>query len=119
MAEATATLGTYLKALREACGLTLRGVEDQAEGRVKNSYLSQIEHDRIKKVSPDILGELAKAYGVDYGSLLSRAGYPNPSPSRGSERALADLPLAAVAELDDDDRQALIDYIGYLRHRKT
>jgi len=104
--RATTTLGTYLKALREACSLTLRRVEEITEGHVKNSYLSQIEHDRIKKVSPDVLAELAKAYGVDYGSLLSRAGYPNHVPTRAPEGALAGLPLAAVAELDDDDRQA-------------
>ena len=114
-----AQFGAYLKSLRDAAGLTLRDVEDQTSGVVKNSYLSQIEKGLINMPSPGILFELAQVLRVSYRTLLVYAGHRVPEDQVSPEqRAIADLPLSAFAELDADDRQALIDYAAFLRQRK-
>lgn len=112
--------GRYLASLRRAAGgLTLRQVEEKTGGVVKNSYLSQIENGDINRPSPDILYELAEVYGVSYRELLERAGHRVPVeevPER--KRAVAGLPLHAIAELDERDREELIDFIGFLHTRR-
>jgi HTH-type transcriptional regulator, competence development regulator len=114
-----AELGTYLKDLRDAAGLTLRDVEEQTGGAVKNGYLSQIEKGLINKPSPGILFELAEVLGVSYRLLLIYAGHRVPEEQvTPDQRAIADLPLRAFAELDAEDRQALIEYAAFLRQRK-
>jgi len=114
-----AELGTYLKSVRMTAGLTLRDVEDRSAGVVKNGYLSQIEKGLINKPSPGILYELAEIYGVSYRTLLIYAGHHVPEEEVAPElRAIADLPLRAFAELDAEDRQALIEYAAFLRQRK-
>jgi transcriptional regulator with XRE-family HTH domain len=111
--------GAYLKAVREAAGLTLRQVEEQTDRVVKNAYLSQIESGVINRPSPGILYELAQVYGVSYRELLVRAGHRVPDADVKPDRqALAGLPLRAFAQLDDEDRQALIEYAAFLRQRK-
>ncbi len=114
-----AELGAYLKDLRDAAGLTLREVEEQTGGIVKNGYLSQIEKGLINKPSPGILFELAEVFGVSYRVLLIYAGHRVPEEQvTPDQRAIADLPLRAFAELDAEDRQALIEYAAFLRQRK-
>jgi transcriptional regulator with XRE-family HTH domain len=111
--------GAYLKAVREAAGLTLRQVEEQTDRVVKNAYLSQIEGGAINRPSPAILYELAQAYGISYRELLVRAGHRVPdADAKPDRRPLAGLPLRAFAELDDEDRQALIEYAAFLPQRK-
>jgi transcriptional regulator with XRE-family HTH domain len=112
-------LGNYLKLAREAAGLTLREVEEKTGRIVKNGYLSQIENGAITRPSPRILYELAQVYGISYGELLVRAGHRVPEQNIAPEqRAIADLPLRAFEGLDAEDRQALIEYAAFLRHRK-
>ena len=114
-----AEFGTYLKGLRDAAGLTLRDVEEQTGSVVKNGYLSQIEKGLINKPSPGILFELAEVLGVSYRALLIYAGHRVPEEQvTPDQRAIADLPLRAFADLDAEDRQALIEYAAFLRQRK-
>lgn len=114
-----AEFGAYLKDLRDAAGLTLRDVEEQTRGVVKNGYLSQIEKGLINKPSPGILFELAEVLGVSYRILLIYAGHRVPEEQvTPDQRAIADLPLRAFAQLDAEDRQALIEYAAFLRQRK-
>jgi HTH-type transcriptional regulator, competence development regulator len=114
-----AEFGAYLKDLRDAAGLTLRDVEERTGGVVKNGYLSQIEKGLINKPSPGILFELAEVLGVSYRVLLIYAGHRVPEEQVPlDQRAIADLPLRAFAELDAEDRQALIEYAAFLRQRK-
>ena len=114
-----AELGAYLKNLRDVAGLTLRDVEEKTDGVVKNGYLSQIENGAINRPSPGILYELAQVYGVSYRMLLLYAGHRVPEQEVApDQRAIADLPLRAFAELDAEDRQALVEYAAFLRQRK-
>jgi hypothetical protein len=51
--------------------------------------------------------------------LLLRAGHRVPEQEvPPDQRAIADLPLRAFAELDAEDRQALVQYAAFLRQRK-
>lgn len=69
------TLGTKLKQTRTSLTLTLRQVEDATE--ISNAYLSQLENDKIKKPSANILYKLANLYKMDLNTLLSSAGIIN------------------------------------------
>lgn len=111
--------GKYLRELRDALGLTLRAVEEQTNGAVKNSYLSQIEHGQIMRPSPSILWELAQVYGVDYGDLLVMAGHKVPkSNSVGGSAMIDGFPLRALEGLSEEDRRDLMAYVAFLRSRQ-
>jgi transcriptional regulator with XRE-family HTH domain len=113
------TLGAYLRELRRVAGLTLRQVQERTAGSVKNGYLSQVETGVVVRPSPDVLWDLAEVYGVDYNDLLRRAGHRVARERLDPEhQTVAGLPLSAVAELDEDDQQALRDFVAFLRSRK-
>jgi HTH-type transcriptional regulator, competence development regulator len=65
--------GSYMHRLRKAKGLTLKQVEAQA--KVSNAYVCQIEKGLRKPPHPDILKRLAKTYDVPHRELLIVAGY--------------------------------------------
>jgi len=66
------SLGSTLKKTRESIALTLRQVEE-ASG-ISNAYLSQLENDKIKKPSANVLYKLANVYKLDLNVLLAAAG---------------------------------------------
>jgi len=112
-------LSDFLRASREASGLTLRQVQEQTGGVVKNGYLSQMENGAIGLPSPAILWQLANVYGLDYGDLLVRAGHRVPKEQvLDREQAIEGLPLHALRNLDEHERRELIDFIAYLQQRK-
>ena len=116
------TLGQFLKDARLAAHLTLRDVEAKTDKAVTNGYLSQIESDTINQPSPNVLFSLAGVYGLDYRDLLERAGHHVPSTTRKStdveDAELAGLPLRALADLNEQERQELTEYIAFLRQRR-
>src|SRR5882724_9863615 len=66
------TLGKTLKEARELNELTLRQVEEMTG--ISNPYLSQLENDKIKKPSANMLYKLASLYKQDLNALLATAG---------------------------------------------
>jgi transcriptional regulator with XRE-family HTH domain len=75
MERSPVSLGKYLASIRADRGFTLRQVEEGTNKEVSNAYLSQIENDKIKKPSPNVLHALAQLYGIDYEQLMEMAGY--------------------------------------------
>lgn len=67
------SFGAWLAKTRKTRGLTLRDVERITEGRVSNSYLSQLEGGSIKQPSVIMLHRLAAALAVDFVDLCARA----------------------------------------------
>jgi transcriptional regulator with XRE-family HTH domain len=67
-----ATLGESLKRARKNINLTLRQVEDSLD--ISNAYLSQLENDKIKKPSADVLYKLSNLYRIDLSELLKASG---------------------------------------------
>ena len=108
------SLGKTLKDSRELIPLTLRQVEE-ATG-ISNAYLSQLENDKIKKPSANVLYKLASVYKIALNDLLSAAGIiEKQDPSKS--KLLNTIALSAET-LTTDEEQALLDYLKYLRYNK-
>ncbi|MFQ6486074.1 helix-turn-helix domain-containing protein [Brachybacterium epidermidis] len=115
--QATQAIGEYLKLTRHAANLTLREVEVKTDRAVTNGSLSQIENGHTKRPTPNVLYHLANLYGLDYADLLRRAGHHTPAEKAPVSSAM-NVPLRAIEELSDDDRQELMEYIAFLHQRR-
>lgn len=74
---------TPLRQRREAMRLTLRDVERITDGKISNSYLSQLENGKIKEPSAHVAQILAATYSVPIEDMLrwlTRAEPPPPPP---------------------------------------
>lgn len=108
------TLGQFLKDAREKQGLSLRAVE-KVTG-ISNSYLSQLEGDKIKQPSPTLLHKLCELYEVPYSTVMELAGYPTTntdSPPSGARRIAARL-----SQITSEEEEALVEYLEFLRSRR-
>jgi transcriptional regulator with XRE-family HTH domain len=111
------TLGAHLLRLRNAAGLSLRQVEDATDNEVSNAYLSQLENNRISKPSPNILHALARVYQTPYEDLMVRAGYLSSEPGTQDQKRTKVAPFA-IQGLTNDEEQALIEYLAFLRKQR-
>jgi transcriptional regulator with XRE-family HTH domain len=107
-------LGSYLRSLRDARGLTLRGVEDITG--ISNAFLSQIESGKVKQPSPVNLYKLAQLYEVSYEHLMIYAGYPMPEKTSLNAPSESNV-LSRIGPLTEEEEHALLDYLAYLRSR--
>ena len=105
------SLGKTLKDAREVRSLTLRQVEE-ASG-ISNAYLSQLENDKIKKPSANVLYKLASLYQVELDSLLYAAGIIETESPQKSK--LLNTVALSAEKLNSEEEQALLDYLKYLR----
>ena len=107
-------LGVVLADLRKAKGLSLREVQEATGDAVSNAYLSQLERQKIKKPSPNVLRSLAKVYGVPYETLMEKAGYllPDSDEEGGRRRRLA---VFAIDDLTAEEEEELLKYLAFLR----
>jgi transcriptional regulator with XRE-family HTH domain len=105
------SLGKTLKDSRELMSLTLRQVEEATE--ISNAYLSQLENDKIKKPSANVLYKLASLYNIELDSLLYAAGIIQTQSTKKS-KLLNTIALSAE-KLSSEEEQALLDYLKYLR----
>ena len=108
-------LGALLADLRTAKGLSLREVEEASGKAVSNAYLSQLEHGKIRKPSPNVLHSLAEVYVVPYEALMEKAGYLMPSGSSGGRRQR--LAAFAIDDLTAEEEEELLKYLAFLRSR--
>ena len=111
------TLGEYLRSQREGKRMSLREVEDATSGDVSNAYLSQLEHDKITKPSPNILHTLSAVYGVSYATLMEKAGYISPglNPDKSKHGRVATY---AVDNLSAEEERELLEYLSWYRSRR-
>ncbi len=109
-------IGIVLADLRKAKGLSLREVQEATGGAVSNAYLSQLERQKIKKPSPNVLRKLAAVYGVPYETLMEKAGYllPELDEQGGPRRRLA---VFAIDDLTAEEEEELLKYLAFLRFR--
>jgi transcriptional regulator with XRE-family HTH domain len=111
------TLGKYLSSVRIDRQLTLRQVEEATGREISNAYLSQIENDKIKKPSPNILFTLANLYGVDFNKLMEMAGYitseRRPEERHGRATTFADMNLSPEEEAE------LLRYLRFIRQKDS
>jgi HTH-type transcriptional regulator, competence development regulator len=122
MDEMDLPLNKLLQNTRYRKMLSLRVVE-QATG-ISNSYLSQVEHGKIKKPSPDILYKLAKIYNLDYSFLMQKAGYVTPVRFADEEGITLEgykitdgQTFCAIYKLTPLEQEKLKQYLYHLRNQ--
>lgn len=104
------SLGRVLKDARELIPLTLRQVEE-ASG-VSNGYLSQLENDKIKKPSANMLYKLSSLYNIDMDRLLYACGLITDDPDSKSSI------ISGIGNLTDTEEEQLLEYLRFLRRKK-
>lgn len=114
MSDEPKTLGAFIKAAREQMQLTLRRVE--AETGISNAYLSQLESSKIRRPSPAVLHKLATLYEVAYEDLLKLAGHP--IAEQTSDTPASRL-AARVGPITTDEEEAIVEYLRFLRRRRS
>lgn len=112
------TLGQYLASIRADRKMTLRQVEEATENEVSNAYLSQIENDKIKQPSPNVLHALSEIYAIDYERLMEMAGHITPSKSRAQDQRHGRIATFANHNLTPEEESILIDYLKFIRRKK-
>lgn len=116
MTTAGTELGTQLRQLREALGMSLRDVWQVT--KISSGHLSLIETGKVRNPSPTVLQRLAVAYKTDARDLLVLAGYlPKESPS-SRHQAGARVALASLRDLDDEELGQVQTFVQILRQRK-
>ena len=112
------TLGRYLASIRTDRKMTLREVEEATQKRVSNGYLSQIENDRIRKPSPNVLNSLAEIYSISFENLMDRAGYLMPSTRRSDDKRHGRVATFAEYNLTEEEESELLRYLQFIRTRR-
>lgn len=107
------SLGSVLRQARDLKKLSLRTVEEMTG--ISNAYLSQIENDKIKKPSADILHKLATTYKVDFNYLLQVGGLVEKSSSNNVSFGKF---VFSKDNLTKEEEEELINYLQYLRQKK-
>jgi transcriptional regulator with XRE-family HTH domain len=116
MAKSIQKLGTFLADARRRVGLTLRAVEK--ETGISNAYLSQLEHGKIQVPAPNNLHKVADLYRVPYELLMELAGHPVPNRTGVDSLSSIDKTAARIGNVTQDEEDALVDYLQFLRLRK-
>ena len=113
-----ASLGITLKNARKNVGLTLRQVEEMID--ISNAYLSQLEHDKIKNPSVNILSKLSSLYKVSLKTLLSDAKMIDKKEAQQEEINLSFAQKIAfrAEELTEEERNDVLKYLEFIKSRK-
>lgn len=109
------TFGDGLRTARELRNLSLREVE--AATGISNAYLSQLEHNKIKKPSPHFLHKLAALYEISYEFLMEQAGYVQRKNPDGA-KTLAGAALFSQEKLTGEEEEKLAEYLMFLRRKR-
>jgi len=112
------TLGQYLASIRVDRRMTLRQAEQATNKEVSNAYLSQIENDKIRQPSPNVLHAIAEIYGIDYGKLMEMAGHITPFKNRSRGQRHGRVATFAEHILTPEEEAALIEYLQFIRRKK-
>lgn len=108
------TLGQVLKEARERSQKTLRVVEESTG--ISNAYLSQLENDKIKKPSANVLYRLSEAYETELDVFLAAAGIIQKKKS--SDQSELQKKLAFYADkFTDEEEKEILKFIEYLRFK--
>lgn len=113
------SLGTTLKEARKNLNFTLRYVEEMTG--ISNAYLSQLENDKIKSPSVNILSKLSSTYHVSLKQLLINANIIEKEKNKKEESNLnfAQRVAFRAEDLSEDERKEVLRYLDYVKtHRK-
>jgi HTH-type transcriptional regulator, competence development regulator len=108
------SIGAVLKQARAVRGLS--AVDAARAAGISAAYLSKLESNAVKKPSPHVLHQLSEALGVPYAELMRLSGYRLPGES-AAPRSDA-LSAALFADVSDDERGELLEYLAWYRARR-
>lgn len=113
------SLGSSLKDARKNVGLTLRQVEEMTD--ISNAYLSQLENDKIKNPSVNILSKLSSLYKVSLKTLLSNAKMIDKKEAHQEEINLSFAQKIAfrAEDLTEEERNDVLKYLEFIKSRKS
>jgi transcriptional regulator with XRE-family HTH domain len=108
------SFGALLRQAREVRELS--GIDAARAAGISAAYLSKLENDAVKRPSPHVLHQLSEALAVPYADLMRLSGYrvPGESPAKPSDTVSA----ALFADLTDDERDELLEYLAWYRARR-
>jgi transcriptional regulator with XRE-family HTH domain len=103
--------------LRQARGVRQLSAVDVARASgISAAYLSKLENDAVKKPSPPVLLQLSEALAIPYAELMRLCGYRVPGEH---DRRIGDtVGTALFADLTDDEREELVEYLAWYRARR-
>jgi HTH-type transcriptional regulator, competence development regulator len=108
------SFGAMLKRARDVRELS--AVDAARAAGISAAYLSKLENDGVKKPSPHILHQLSEALAVPYAELMRLNGYR--VPGEPTAKPTDSVSAALFADLSDDEREELLDYLAWYRARK-
>jgi transcriptional regulator with XRE-family HTH domain len=108
------SLGAALKQSRKVRELSA-GDTARAAG-ISAAYLSKLENDAVKKPSPPVLLQLSEALAVPYADLMRLSGYR--VPGEPDLTPGASVRAALFADVTDDERDELVEYLAWYRSRQ-
>ena len=112
------TLGEHLAAIRTGRKMTLREVEEATGRQVSNAYLSQVENDKIRKPSPNVLHSLAEIYAVSFEDLMDKAGYLMSVTNNADDNRHGRVATFAEYNLTPEEEAELLQYLQFLRSKR-
>ena len=83
---------------------------------ISAAYLSKLENDGVKRPSPVVLHQLSEALTVPYAELMRLCGYRVPGESK--QAVATNVGAALFADLTEDEREELLEYLAWYRARR-
>ena len=111
-------LGNILKEARKDHNYTLRYIEDTLG--ISNAYLNQLENNKIKKPSANILYKLSNLYKIPLKSLLGNAGIiedENESAKKDFSEFANRIAFSA-GDMSDEQKDKVLEYIKFIKSQK-
>lgn len=108
------SVGVFLRQAREVRGRS--SIETARSAGISPAYLSKLENDAVRRPSPDVLHRLSEVLGVPYAELMALVGYPVPGAEEPPDNTR--LGAALFADLTDEERDELLEYLAWYRARK-
>ena len=108
------SFGVVLRQAREVRALS--AVDAARAAGISPAYLNRLENDAVKRPSPHVLHQLSEALAVPYAELMRLSGYRVPGATDGD--AGATVGAALFADLSDDERDELLEYLAWYRSRR-
>ena len=110
----TPSFGVVLRQAREVRELSM--IEAARAAAISPAYLSKLENDSVRRPSPHVLHQLSQALGLPYDELMRLCGYRVPGASE--EEPPSSVSAALFADLTDDERDELLEYLAWYRARR-
>ena len=96
----------------------LSAVDASRAAGISPAYLGKLENDAVKRPSPHVLHQLSEALAVPYTELMRLSGYRVPGEAVQNASASGTIGAALFADITDDERDELLEYLAWYRARR-